>query len=82
MLSKFAVYGVPLQCWLETDWVLSQFAKRLKTCRQRYEAFVRAGKEEGYRPELHHGGEDGRVLAGKMFVRHLARSAVSMPPSH
>jgi len=57
--------------WLETDWVLSQFAKRLKTCRHRYEAFVCAGKEEGYRQEFHHDGEDGRVLADDRFLKEL-----------
>ena len=57
--------------WLETDWVLSQFAKRLKTCRQRYEAFVNAGKEEGYRQEFHHGSEDGRVLADDRFLERV-----------
>jgi putative transposase len=57
--------------WLETDWVLSQFAKRLKTCRQRYEAFVLAGKKEGHRQEFHQGGKDGRVLADDRFLEQV-----------
>lgn len=32
------------QSWLAVDWLLSQFAKRLKTARARYETFVKEGK--------------------------------------
>jgi hypothetical protein len=66
--------------WLETDWVLSQFAKRLKTCRQRYEAFVQAGREEGYRQEFHHGGEDARVLADDRFLEQVLGQRVESAP--
>lgn len=57
--------------WLWTDWVLSYFAKRLHTCRQRYVAFVQEGKGEGYREEFHKGGEDGRVLADDQFLEQV-----------
>lgn len=57
--------------WLCTDWVLSYFAKRLPTGRQRYAAFVQEGKDEGYREEFHKGGEDGRVLADDRFLEHV-----------
>ncbi len=75
-----AYLGLETLPWLETDWVLSQFAKRLKTCRKRYEIFVLAGKEEGYRQEFHHGGEDGRVLADDSFLEQvLGKKAQSLP---
>jgi len=56
------------------------FAKRLKTCRRGYEAFVCAGKEEGYLQEFHHGGEDGRVLADDRFLEQvLGKKVHSLP---
>lgn len=75
-----AYLGIESLPWLETDWVLSQFAKRLKTCRKRYEAFVLAGKKEGYRQDFHQGGEDGRVLADDRFLeRVLGKSVKTLP---
>jgi putative transposase len=66
--------------WLETDRVLSQFAKRLKTCRQRYEAFVLAGKKEGHRQEFHRGGKDGRVLADDRFLERVLGKRIHPTP--
>ncbi|PCI51137.1 MAG: transposase [Moraxellaceae bacterium] len=66
-----AYLGKEILPWLETDWVLSQFAKRLKTCRERYETFVHNGIEEGYRQEFHKGGNDGRVLADDRFLEKV-----------
>jgi hypothetical protein len=66
-----AYLGTETLPWLETDWVLSQFGNRLKTCQQRYEAFVLAGRKEGHRPEFHHGSEDARVLADARFLRQV-----------
>ncbi len=57
--------------WLCTEWVLSYFAKRLSPSRQRYAAFVQAGKDEGYREEFHKGGADGRVLADDRFLEQV-----------
>ena len=57
--------------WLCTDWVLSYFAKRVSTSRQRYAAFVQAGQAEGYRAEFHKGGADGRVLADDRFLEQV-----------
>lgn len=75
-----AYVGIETLPWLETNWVLSQFAKRLNTCRKRYEAFVQAGKEEGFRREFHQGGEDGRVLADDRFLKRvLGRQAQILP---
>ena len=75
-----AYLGMETLPWLETDWVLSQFAKRLKTCRQRYESFVLAGVEEGRRPEFHNGGEDGRVLADDRFLEQILGQPVEPSP--
>jgi putative transposase len=60
--------------------VLSQFAKRLKTCRQRYEAFVLAGKKEGHRQEFHRGGKDGRVLADDRFLEQVLGKRIQPTP--
>jgi REP element-mobilizing transposase RayT len=65
--------------WLHTDWVLSQFGKRLNTCRKRYEEFVRAGRGEGYRAEFHGGGKDQRVLGEERFVKKVLDTEVYQP---
>lgn len=65
--------------WLTTDWVLGQFAKRLKACRQRYEKFITAGIGEGYRDEFHHGGDDPRVLADDRFLEKVVGQEVDHP---
>lgn len=62
--------------WLHTEWVLSQFGKRLNTCRKRYEEFVRAGRGEGYREEFHGGVEDQRVLGNDQFVEKMLGTEV------
>jgi REP element-mobilizing transposase RayT len=54
-----AYLGIDTLPWLETGWVLGQFAKPLKTARQRYKDFVEAGKQEGYQGAFHQGGEMG-----------------------
>ena len=65
--------------WLYTEWVLSQFGKRINTCRQRYEEFVRAGFGEGYREEFHGGGEDHRVLGNDRFVEKMLETQLCQP---
>jgi REP element-mobilizing transposase RayT len=75
-----AYLGTETLPWLETDCVLSRFAKRRKTCRQRYEAFVLAGKDEGHRSEFHHGSEDGRVLADDRFLEQILNKPVPNQP--
>ncbi|MCP4307705.1 MAG: transposase [bacterium] len=75
-----AYMGIETLPWLETDWVLSQFAKRLTTCRKRYAVFVKEGIEEGYRQEFHHGGEDGRVLADDRFLEQVLGKRVQPSP--
>jgi putative transposase len=54
--------------WLTTEWVLSQFAQRLKTSRKRYNEFVSYGKDEGHRKEFHSGTSEGRILGDDIFV--------------
>ena len=78
--SHRAYLGLETLPWLEIDWVLSRFAKRLKTCRKRYEAFVREGQKEGYRKEFHHGGEDGRVLADDQFLEKVLGRKTQVAP--
>ena len=75
-----AYLGLENLPWLETEWVLRQFAKRLKTCRERYESFVLAGIEEGHRTEFHDGGEDGRVLADDRFLERVVGQRVEPSP--
>jgi chromosomal replication initiation ATPase DnaA len=55
---------------------LSQFGKRINTCRKRYEEFVRAGRGEGYREEFHGGGEDQRILGDNRFVEKMLDTEV------
>ena len=66
--------------WLETGWVLSQFGKRLTSCRQRYEAFVRAGMSQGYRQEFHRGGDDHRLLGDDTFTEKALGKATNPIP--
>jgi REP element-mobilizing transposase RayT len=71
--------------WLTTDWVLSQFGRRTRRARQRYERFVAEGVEsEQQTPFDRGGGADSRVLGEDDFVnRVLSReaTAAAKPPS-
>ena len=57
--------------WLTTEWVLSQFAPRLKTARTRYGEFVKYGRDEGHRQEFHSGTSEGRILGDDTFVERV-----------
>ena len=57
--------------WLTTDWVLSQFAQRLKTARKRYGEFVKYGENEGHRQEFHSGTSEGRILGDDTFIERV-----------
>lgn len=61
------------------DWVLSQFGKRLNTCRKRFEEFILAVRGEGYQEESHDGGEDQRVLGEERFVKKVLDTKVYQP---
>jgi len=78
--SHRSYLGMETLSWLETDLVLSQFAKRLKTCRKRYMEFVQSGKKEGNREEFHRGGEDGRVLGNNSFLESVLENPVRPSP--
>lgn len=54
--------------WLTTEWVLSQFGRRLKTSRAQYGEFVHFGRKEGHRREFHEGTSEGRILGDDSFV--------------
>ncbi len=54
--------------WLTTEWVLSQFGRRLKNSRARYGEFVHLGIKEGHRQEFHEGTSGGRLLGDDSFV--------------
>ncbi len=54
--------------WLETRWVLSQFAKRPARARERYARFVAEGVGEGHRAEFHRGSGPGAILGDDRFA--------------
>jgi len=54
--------------WLTTEWVLSQFGRRLKSARAQYGEFVQYGRKEGHRQEFHEGTSGGRILGDDSFV--------------
>jgi REP element-mobilizing transposase RayT len=55
--------------WLTTDWVLSQFSKRLSLARRAYGNFVHKGKGGTHQEEYHRGsGIDNRVLGDDDFI--------------
>lgn len=66
-----AYLGEEVLPWLTTEWVLEQLDKRLSLAQKRYAAFVREGMKEGYREELHRGGDDSRVVGTDGFVERV-----------
>lgn len=78
--SSHRVYlGLEVLPLLHTEWVLSQFAQRLATCRKRYEAFVLGGIAEGHRLEFHQGSGDSRILADDDFVSKVLGKEPGLP---
>ncbi len=67
--SHLAYCGKVCISWLETDWVLGQFAAKSKRARKLYKDFIRQGEKEGRRPEFHHGSLEGRLLGDDSFVQ-------------
>jgi putative transposase len=73
--SHRAYLGRESISWLNSEWVLSQFALREKKARIMYSAFVLDGIHEEHRAEFHRGIFDGRILGDDNFSeRSLARS--------
>ena len=64
-----AYLGFETISWLTTDWVLSQFSRRLGVARRTYERFVLEGKGERRQKEYHTGSAlDSRILGDDTFV--------------
>jgi REP element-mobilizing transposase RayT len=61
--------------WLTTEWVLSQFGRRLKNARARYGEFVHIGRKEGHRQEFHEGTSGGRILGDDSFVERAYKKS-------
>ncbi len=61
--------------WLDTDWVLAQFARRNNTARERYGSFVADGVSEGRRQEFHCGNIEGRILGDDRFAEQALQQA-------
>jgi len=58
--------------WLTTEWILSQFSKRLTNARRAYARFIEEGKGEGHREQYHKGsGTDSRILGDDEFVDRI-----------
>ncbi|MGH7800352.1 MAG: transposase [Thermodesulfobacteriota bacterium] len=57
--------------WLTIEYVLSQFSKRQKTARRKYEEFIFEGLDGVYRREFHYGSEEGRILGDDRFIEQV-----------
>jgi putative transposase len=66
--------------WLTTDWILSQFARHLKTAQTRYAQFVRDGIGESRREEFHGGNSEGRLLGDDAFIERVLHQANQQVP--
>jgi len=64
-----AYLGLETIPWLTTDWVLSQFSKRLSVARRTYMRFIEEGKGGGHQEEYHRGSDtDSRILGDDTFI--------------
>lgn len=78
--SHSAYCGKDAIPWLDTDFVLAQFATNLATARKRYSAFVLEGAGEGHRPEFHgRGSDDARMLGDSSFVERVLCGSDELP---
>lgn len=77
-----AYLGLEMIPWLTTDWVLSQFSKRLTLARRAYRRFVHEGKGGHHQEEYHRGlGRDSRILGDDEFMdRMLGREPMRLRP--
>jgi putative transposase len=77
-----AYLGLEMIPWLTTDWVLSQFSKRLTLARRAYRRFVHEGKGGLHQEEYHRGlGGDSRILGDDDFMdRMLGRKPMRPRP--
>ena len=73
--SHRAYVGRESISWLTTDWVLSQFGKREKKARQKFDDFCNKGKGEERRKEFHSGTFEGRILGDDRFSENVLAMA-------
>ena len=75
-----AYLGLEMIPWLTTDWVLSQFSKRLTLARRAYRRFVHEGKGGLHQEQYHRGlGRDSRILGDDDFMdRMLGRKPMRL----
>jgi len=67
-----AYLGLEIIPWLTTDWVLSQFSKRLSQARKAYSSYVQEGKRGSHQEGYHKGTEiDSRILGDDDFIDHV-----------
>ncbi len=75
-----AYLGLETIPWLTTEWVLSQFSKRLSHARRAYERFVLEGKGIGHQGQYSSGGEtDSRILGDDTFISRVLKQAEVIP---
>lgn len=63
--------GIKSNKWLTVEYVLSQFSKRQKTARRKYEEFIFEGLDGVYRREFHYGSEEERILGDDRFIEEV-----------
>jgi putative transposase len=73
--SHRAYLGREVLPWLSTDWVLGQFATRQSTARERFAAYVHAGREDGHLPLFYGGQDDSRVVGEVDFLTGVLKSS-------
>jgi len=77
--SHRAYLGKEFLPWLTTEWMLGQFGKSVAGARTCYRTFVMDGLDEEYRPELHGGPDDSRLLGDDSFVDRCLAGFGDMP---
>ena len=66
--------------WLTTDWVLSQFSRRVSSARKAYGRFIQDGKKGSYWKEYHAGsGADSRILGDDEFIDRVLEKEEKKP---
>jgi len=77
--SHAAYLGEEALPWLESQFVLAQFSKRIDSARERYADFMDQGIHEAYRSGFHCGASDSRVVGDDDFVQRIvAEDAVDV----
>ncbi len=67
-----AYLGLETIPWLTTDWVLSQFSKKVSVARKAYMKFIQEGMEGNRQEEFYRGSEaDSRILGDDTFIERV-----------